>query len=116
MNFEPTNHPFETELPKLIRDKIPEIAKARTDKHLQTRPASNDQEFLEYLLKKLVEESKEAQVSGQHDNLSEELADVAEIIQTILKLKNLTWTDLQKIQTEKREKNGGFEKRLLMLE
>ncbi len=43
------------------------------------------------------------------------MADVFEIITAMLEVKKLTIEDIIAVQKEKREKNGGFEKRILML-
>jgi predicted house-cleaning noncanonical NTP pyrophosphatase (MazG superfamily) len=115
MEFTSTDHPIENEYPKLVRDRIPEIIETKTGTRPEQRILSDDQEFLEYLLKKMVEESTELQHSGEHNNLEEELADIFELIDTILRFKGKTPEDIIKIQTEKREKRGGFKKRILML-
>jgi len=115
MDFIPTNQPFENQYPKLVRDNIPQIIKDKTGTEPEVKILENDEEFLKYLLKKLVEEAKELEQSTEVGNTEEELADVLEIIETILKLKNWTMADIAKIQTEKRTNNGGFEKKILML-
>lgn len=115
MEFIPTSLPIENEYPKLIRDRIPEIVEKK-GKQAKLAIAKNDTDFLNYLLKKIVEESVELAHSQEHGNTQEEIADVLEIIDTILKLKGWTKEDIETIQKEKREKNGGFEKRLIMIE
>jgi predicted house-cleaning noncanonical NTP pyrophosphatase (MazG superfamily) len=115
MNFEPTNIPIENEYPKLVRDNIPNIIKNRTGAGSDTRILSDDREFLEYLLKKMVEESTELKHSLVQGNMQEELADVFELITTLLKLKNWSIEDIISVQEEKRNKNGGFNDRILML-
>ena len=69
MEFVSTDHPIENEYPKLVRDKIPAIIKDRVGVDVDRRIAKDDQEFLDYLLKKMVEEATELQHSGEHDNL-----------------------------------------------
>jgi len=115
MEFISTDHPIENEYPKLVRDNIPAIIKARTGVDAELRIAKDDREFLDYLLRKMVEEATELEHSGEHDNLEEELADVCELIETILKLKGKTQEDILAIQRQKREKNGGFNDRIIML-
>ena len=115
MDFIPTNLPIENEYPKLIRDRIPEKVK-KDGREAKVRVAESDEEFLSYLLQKMIEESGELQHSEEHGNTQEELADVFEIIYAILKLKGWTIEEIIAVQKEKREKNGGFEKRLIMLE
>lgn len=106
--------PNENQYPKLVRDKIPEIIQGK-GKKAQTRVLA-DSEFLKYLLKKVVEESVELAHSLEKGNMEEELADVAELIQTIIKFKGLKLEDIANIQKKKNEKNGGFEKKILLLE
>jgi predicted house-cleaning noncanonical NTP pyrophosphatase (MazG superfamily) len=115
MDFKPTNLPIESEYPKLVRDNIPAIIKAKEGIDVKARILEDDEEYLKYLLKKMVEEATELQHSEKVGNTREELADVLEIINSILKLKNWTMEDIAKVQKDKREKNGGFEKRILML-
>src|ERR1700722_18241147 len=104
MEFTPTDHPIENEYPKLVRDRIPEIIKSRTGKDIDSRILADDTEFLDFLLQKMVEEATELQHSGEHDTLEEELADVSELISTIMKLKNITPDELAAVQKAKREK------------
>jgi predicted house-cleaning noncanonical NTP pyrophosphatase (MazG superfamily) len=115
MDFTPTDHPIENELPKLIRDRIPEIYEKKMAKPSQFRVAENDTEYLNFLLKKMVEESSEVKYSLEHNNLQEELADVLEIVDAIMVLKGWSKDEIAEIQKEKREKNGGFEKRYILL-
>jgi predicted house-cleaning noncanonical NTP pyrophosphatase (MazG superfamily) len=107
MDFQPTDHPFENEYPKLVRDRIPEIILAKTGKEPEQRILDSDEEFLDYLLKKVVEEATELHHSGEHNNLEEELADLLELIDTIIVLKKKTIANISAVQKEKREKNGG---------
>ena len=111
-----TDLPTENEYPKLIRDKIVEIIQANDGFTVPTRVLSDDVEFLEYLLKKVVEEAEELSQATSDSNLVEEIADVYEIIDAILKLKGIDHSNALTVQNEKREKRGGFEQRLLMLE
>jgi predicted house-cleaning noncanonical NTP pyrophosphatase (MazG superfamily) len=115
MDFIPTNLPIEDEYPKLVRDNIPSIIEHKTGSRPPQRVLSNDAEFLEYLLKKMVEESTELQNSVRQGNMKEELADVMELFQNILALQNIGMDEISAIQEEKRQKNGGFKKRILML-
>ncbi len=114
MDFKSTNLPEETQFPKLIRDRIPEIIKNK-GQHANIQKITSDDEFLGYLLKKMIEESYELQHSVNIGNMQEELADIFEIIYAILKLKGWTIEDIIKVQKEKRNKNGGFDGRQLLL-
>ena len=115
MDFTPTSLPIEQEYPKLVRDNIPNIIKDKTGRTSETKILESDEEFLKYLCRKMIEESHELEHSLQTGNTQEELADLFEIIYTILKVKGWSIEDIIKVQKEKREKNGGFEKRLLLL-
>jgi predicted house-cleaning noncanonical NTP pyrophosphatase (MazG superfamily) len=115
MEFIPTNHPAENEYPKLVRDNIPAIIKERTGHAIEQRIAENDEEFEGFLLKKIVEEANELLYSSQHDNLEEELADIIELIDTLLVLKKKTQNDIATVRTEKNKKNGAFKDRVIML-
>jgi predicted house-cleaning noncanonical NTP pyrophosphatase (MazG superfamily) len=115
MEFVPTDHPIENEYPKLVRDNIPDIIKERTGVGPEQRIASSDAEFEAFLLRKIVEEATELQHSSEHNNLEEEIADINEIIQALMRLRNKKPEDIEAVQLEKRKKNGGFEKRIIML-
>jgi predicted house-cleaning noncanonical NTP pyrophosphatase (MazG superfamily) len=114
MDFTPSDLPIEKEYPKLVRDRIPEKIKGK-GLTAKTRTLDDD-EFLEYLLKKMIEESMELAHSLEKGNMEEELADVLELIGAILNFKGWTMENIISIQKEKREKNGGFEKKILLLE
>lgn len=93
---------------KLVRDKIPEIIKS-SGKKPATRIA-DEQEYLKLLLNKLQEEVEEFRESLS----KEELADVYEVIDAIIS--NLNWdhNEIKQIQKEKREKRGGFSKKIIL--
>ncbi len=95
---------------KAIRDKIPEIIKESGGK-CEVKKLT-DEEFLVELDKKLDEELKE-----YHESKSvEELADIVEVIQKIANLRGSSLKEFEKIQHEKAEKRGKFEKNLFLIE
>lgn len=98
---------------KLIRDRIPEITKA--DGWESVTKLLNKKEFLLELRKKILEEAKELNEGSGHDNLIEELVDIQEIIDAILVAKNIKRFEFRKMQTKKRQKCGGFKKRLFLI-
>lgn len=98
---------------KLIRDRIPEITKA--DGWVSETRFLNKKEYILELRKKILEEAKELNDGSGHSNLIEELADIQEIIDAILKVKNVKFSEFRKTQTLKRKKRGGFEKRLFLI-
>lgn len=98
---------------KLIRDRIPEITLA--DGWISQTKVLNKKEYILELRKKMLEEAKELNEGSGHDNLIEELADIQEIIEAILETKNVKFSEFRKIQSKKRQKRGGFEKRLFLI-
>ena len=115
MKFTHTHYKFEREYPKLVRDRIPEIIWKNNGRKVSTRILRKDSEFFKYLLRKLVEEAVELQKSKVHRNFEEELADIFEVIDSILRMKSKTKKDIVVIQKKKRKERGGFKKRILML-
>jgi predicted house-cleaning noncanonical NTP pyrophosphatase (MazG superfamily) len=109
-----TDLPLENEYPKLIRDRIPEIIVAN-GQNASIQTITDDDELLAYLLKKIREEAQEVASSQTDSNLVEEIADLREVIDTILALRGISIAEVDAVQSEKRTKRGGFEKRLIML-
>jgi predicted house-cleaning noncanonical NTP pyrophosphatase (MazG superfamily) len=97
---------------KLIRDKIPEIIKSSGD-DFKTRTMDNP-EFEKELKKKLLEEVKEL-TKAPNDELTNELADVLEIIKSISSFYNIGFKELERYRIEKRRKRGGFGKKLYLV-
>ncbi len=95
---------------KLVRDKIPEIIN-KDGKTSELQIASNDDAFLTFLSQKLIEESQE--FSDSKDPA--ELADILEVILTILHLKKISFSKLEKIRLDKRDNRGGFDKRIILV-
>ncbi|QOR34725.1 nucleoside triphosphate pyrophosphohydrolase [Clostridium sp. 'deep sea'] len=95
---------------KLIRDKIPQIIKQQ-GKKCNTKEL-NDTEYLRYLNLKLNEEINEYYESQNPD----ELADVVEVIYALLKYQGISIEEFETIRKTKLKTNGGFNKRLLLLE
>ena len=114
-NHTGTDLPEKEEYPKLVRDNIPGLIEKQDSKVVATRILSDDEEFLSYLLAKIREEAEELAEANSDENLIEEIADVYEIIDAIVALKNIPISEITKTQNKKREDRGGFEKRILML-
>lgn len=96
---------------KLVRDKIPEIILATGEKPV-TRLLNEDEYKLE-LEKKLLEEYHEVIEAKSTDRI-EELADMLEVMIALAKLENKDLDDIVTTATLKREKRGGFEKRIYL--
>ncbi len=95
---------------KVIRDKIPEIIEDSGKKGIVKQ--LTDEEFLPELEKKLNEEVNEYLSSGE----IEELADIIEIINRILELRNVGRKDFDTIRLEKMKTRGGFDRNYYLLE
>ena len=93
---------------KLVRDKIPQIIEDNGDKPF-TKILTNE-ENLKQLNIKLTEEVNEYLT----DNNIEELADIIEVIYGILKAKNVSLEEFEKIRLNKKEKRGGFENKVFL--
>jgi predicted house-cleaning noncanonical NTP pyrophosphatase (MazG superfamily) len=94
---------------KAIRDKIPEVIK-KSGKKYEIKTLS-DEEFLEELEKKLVEEINEYQESKD----VEELSDILEVIYRISSLKGTTSKQLDRIRKDKATKRGSFDNNLFLI-
>ncbi|WP_416198471.1 MAG: Phosphoribosyl-ATP pyrophosphohydrolase [Sporanaerobacter sp.] len=94
---------------KLVRDNIPEIIEK--DGKKSVIEIMDENEFLEELNKKLIEETEEY----IEDENIEEIADILEVIHGILKAKGTSFEEVEKIRLEKRHKRGGFEGKIKLV-
>lgn len=97
---------------KLVRDKIPELLTGKMIP-FETRIADDD-EFRVKLNEKLAEESHEFLESKTDEEAKEEMADIFEVIDTILAVRGWSRKDIQHIQGKKHEDRGGFIKRIIL--
>ena len=95
---------------KLVRDRIPEIIKA--DGKTCVCETLSDEHYLYLLDQKLNEELAEYQESKS----LEELADLLEVIQAVVKARGWTLEELEQVRADKVAKRGGFEKKILLKE
>ena len=94
---------------KLVRDNIPEIMiKNGVNPVIKTL---NEEEYLKELNKKLLEEVKEYLES---ENV-EEIADIEEVILSILKLKGISKQQVEEIRQNKVLKRGSFNKKIFLI-
>ena len=96
---------------KLVRDNIPNIIDNNGE--VAVTRVLDDEEYKKELYKKLLEEANEVINSTEEETL-EELADVLEILSSIASLNNKFIEDIIEIARMKREKRGGFQKRLFL--
>lgn len=93
---------------KLVRDKIPEIIE-KSGKTAVVRTLPED-EYLKMLDQKLNEELGEY----LQDQSMEEIADLLEVIHAVVVARNSSMEEVEKIRLSKKEKRGGFEKRIFL--
>ena len=93
---------------KLVRDRIPEIIEA--DGKTCICETLSQEEYLHLLEEKLNEELAEYQESKS----LEELADLLEVMQAVVKARGWTVEELELVRADKAAKRGGFEKKLLL--
>ena len=95
---------------KLVRDRIPEIIEA--DGKVCICETLSDEDYLCLLDRKLNEELAEYQESKS----LEELSDLLEVMQAVLKARGWTLEELELVRADKAAKRGGFEKKILLRE
>ena len=99
---------------KLVRDRIPEIISS-SNKVAKTSILEDD-DYDRELRKKLLEESEEILNSLTKESLCEEIADLCEVIDTLIEFHNLDKAKVIEIQLKKKEDRGGFAKKTFLLE
>lgn len=97
---------------KLVRDKIPQVIESAGGKG--SFKILTEKRYEEELKKKLLEESKELAKAPKEEMLNE-LADVLELVKSIGSEYKIRFSKIEKFQEEKREKRGGFKKRLFLV-
>lgn len=98
---------------KLVRDNIPEILAGKNIK-IEQKILEDNEEYLEAIKEKLIEESKELLQAKTHNEIVGELADILEVYSSILKAYNLSHTEVEQIALKKNQEKGGFAKKILV--
>jgi len=94
---------------KLVRDRIPEIIRSRGAQPT-VRIASEDE--LDLLMRiKIVEEAEELLSSGE----TEEIVDLLEVINALIRLRDLGRDRLDQLRAQKNQTRGGFERGYVLL-
>ena len=99
-----------TRYDKLVRDRIPDIIRAKGETAV-VRLAS-EQEYATKLKEKLSEEVTEYLESGS----PEELADIMEVVHALATLTGHGPADVERLRAEKADARGGFSKRIILEE
>lgn len=97
---------------KLIRDKTPELYLGGMS---GVRPAKSGKEFIHYLKKKIIEEATEVAMENHPGRLREEISDLVNVTDHLIKLLGIPKKTLIKIKRLKDKKRGGFVKRLILI-
>jgi len=99
-----------TRYDKLVRDRIPELILAQGKQPRFERVTGEVR--LDYLKRKLVEEAKE--LARADADWQDELADVYEVVRTLLAERACSWQALDALARRKREQRGGFDQGIVL--
>lgn len=103
------SHSFRYTYNKLVRDKIPENIDSELGRKCKYR-ILDDTEYLKELNKKVLEEANEF----IEENSMEELGDLMEVINAIMKLKGYNIEEVNKVMKAKVEKKGAFNNKIFL--
>lgn len=99
---------------KLVRDRIPEIIEKSGKGYLTA--LLTDDEFVQVLKEKLKEETTELIEAQSNQEVTEEAADVLELLHAIAKVNGVSMEEIEKIRQEKKKQSGGFDDRIFLTE
>lgn len=94
---------------KLVRDKI--IQNIEKKGHQCLYRQLEQEEFLEELDKKLLEEANEV-IEGHN---AEEIGDLLEVVTTVMKEYGISYEDVRMQMQQKQEKNGAFQEKMYLI-
>ncbi|MBD1836644.1 nucleoside triphosphate pyrophosphohydrolase [Coleofasciculus sp. FACHB-501] len=97
---------------KLVRDRIPEIIEKSGYQYEVT--TLSESEYRKALCQKLVEEAQEA-ATAEPEELIKEIADLYEVVEAILVAYKIDKKSVLKLQEERRQSRGRFERRIKLL-
>ena len=109
IKFSVLKHFFRYTYNKLVRDKIPENIEKNIGKTCKYR-VLNDEEYLSELNKKVIEEANEF----IENNSIEELGDLLEVLNAIMKVKGYKMDEVKTIMKGKEEKRGAFNNKIYL--
>lgn len=75
----------------------------------------SDYDYLKALKEKVVEEATEVFLAKDNEELAKEIADIYEVIEHLIDASNISTETILRIKEEKKEKLGGFNKRIRTL-
>ncbi len=101
------------ELNKLVRDKIVDMYE-KEGVTCKSYVLEDDEEYLEALTQKLIEEMQEMFSSETQEELVSELADFEEVLREFKAFVKIDQKDIEAAQKKKHTEKGGFSKRLFI--
>ena len=96
---------------KLVRDNIPDIIKNNGEEPIIE--VLDDEKYKIELEKKQLEECNEVLNSNGNDRI-EELSDLLEVMISLANLENRNLDDIEKVRIDKKNKRGGFTKKIYL--
>lgn len=98
------------EVEKLIRDHLPDIL--RNKGIIVDEQILDQNEYIVKLKDKLQEEAKEVQHAEDENELTEELADLLEVVYALSRAAGITMEQIEKTRLAKQTAKGGFDKKI----
>jgi len=95
---------------KLIRDKLPQIMRDQGLAVFERR--LDDADFIAALKDKLLEEAREAHAAADAREMTDELADLTEVILALAEAHGISRDQIEARRLAKREERGGFDRRV----
>ena len=99
---------------KLVRDRIPEIIRANGNKF--NTEILDEAEYKKELQLKLKEELQEYLEAQEDSHAVEELADMLELIYSLVEVHHSSIEEVEEVRREKREIRGGFDERVYLID
>lgn len=99
---------------KMVRDSIPSKISEGGEIVAQTKIRTEDTRSA--LIVKLLEEAFELKDAQTPDQMTEELADVLEVVKSLAEAGSIEWSDVQIAADKKRKERGSFKDNIVLLE
>ena len=99
---------------KLVRDKIPQIIE-ESGKSFTMRILDPNEHLVE-IKNKMQEEMLEFQEAANVQESLDELADIVELVHAALDVYGVSYKELEGVRQRKKEKRGGFNERIFLME
>lgn len=97
---------------KLVRDNIPQVI-IKSGKQFKIK-LLNDIEYKNELKNKLIEEANELNQTRSRETIIDELADIYEVLDYILRTEKIDLFDVQKRRVQKNMSHGAFDEKIYL--